>query len=84
VNYGYRMRTCFISFSYPPLKSSLSELEQISLADLLLETYHREKMLIIRTFGHAIRISGVQIAVEDSYGHVDRLALYNDNANLPP
>jgi tetratricopeptide (TPR) repeat protein len=78
------MRTCFISFSYPPSKSSLSELEQISLADLLLETHHREKMLIIRTFGHAIRISGVQIAVEDSHGHVDRLALYNNNATLPP
>jgi tetratricopeptide (TPR) repeat protein len=60
------------------------DLKPVSLTELLLETHHRGKVLVIRTFGHAIRLSGVQIAVEDSRGDVDRLALYNDNADLLP
>lgn len=36
----------------------------------------------MHTFGQAIRLSGVQVAIEDSHGDVDRLALYNCNAEV--
>lgn len=43
--------------------------------DLLLETRHTGKVLIVRTFGHALRHVEIRNAVEDTQGNVDRLGV---------
>lgn len=78
------MRTCFIGFTHPPSTTSLVDLEPIDISSLRLETHHLGKVLVVRTFGHPTRIQAVQNAVEDGYGGVDRLAVYNEDPAMTP
>ena len=51
--------------------------------DLQAETHHRGCVLILRLIGHAVKISAFANAVEDEFGDVDRIAVYNSNDALP-
>ena len=67
---------------YPPSTKAISELSPIGLADLLLETHHRDKIVFVRTIDSAIRIAAIQSLVEDSSGAVEKLALYNSDPTV--
>lgn len=76
------MRTCFITYAYPPCGLSLLDLKPMCISDLRLETHHVGRVLLVRTFGKPNRILSVQNAIEDEKGDVDRLALYNSDPKL--
>ncbi|KAL1895870.1 hypothetical protein Sste5346_004967 [Sporothrix stenoceras] len=69
--------TAFIGESYPPCTKALFDLTSISIDELLLETHHRGRALVARTFSLPNRITAIQTAIEDEYGNVERLAVYN-------
>jgi len=73
-----------MSSAYPPSTSTIAELIQIDISMLRLETHHRGKVLIVRTFVEPIHIQAFQNALEDEFGAVDRLALYNESPVIPP
>lgn len=73
----HHMRTTFIGEAYPPSIEPKSSLTPILLHDLKLETHHRGRVLIVKTFCDPIRISSIQNAVQDVLGAVDRLSVYN-------
>ena len=52
--------------------------------ELLLETVHRGRVLIVRTFCEPSRMLSVQNAIEDETGNVERLAIYNGDPYLAP
>ncbi|KAF7192172.1 Serine/threonine-protein phosphatase 5 [Pseudocercospora fuligena] len=80
----YVMMQTVIGFAYPPSTKTLAELEPIALSQLLLETHHRGKVLIVRVFGHALRAQAAQVGIEDHNGIVERLSLYNTDPAQPP
>ncbi|KAJ2992462.1 hypothetical protein NUW58_g2161 [Xylaria curta] len=71
------VRSCFIGAAYPPCTLPLSSLKPIHLRDLTLETQHRGRVLIVRTFSEPTSMTSIQSAVEDEVGDVERLAIYN-------
>lgn len=62
---------------------ALSGLETVSLRDLKLETHHRGRVLIVKTFCEPKRIVSIMSAVEDQNGDVARIALYNITSSKP-
>lgn len=71
------MSTTFIGETYSPSFEPISSLTPITLHELWLETHHRGRILIVRTFCEPIRRSAIQNAIEDVRGDVDRLSIYN-------
>jgi len=69
--------TTFIGEAYPPCTKPISSLAPITLRELKLETHHRGRVLIVRTFGIPTRLSAIQSAIEDENKDVDRLAIQN-------
>ncbi|KAK3723912.1 hypothetical protein LTR37_001396 [Vermiconidia calcicola] len=80
----YSMRTCVVSFAYPPSTTPLKQLQEITLSQLKLETNHTGKALIVRTFDHPLRHVATQNIVEDKEVNVDRLSVYNLDPSMPP
>ncbi|KAK4958960.1 hypothetical protein LTR10_003759 [Elasticomyces elasticus] len=80
----YHVRTCAISYAYPPSIVKVAELKPMLIEELRLETHHRGRVLFVRAFGHATRFQAVQNGVEDERGNVDRLALYNSDTSITP
>ncbi|CAK7210829.1 hypothetical protein SBRCBS47491_000910 [Sporothrix bragantina] len=78
------LASAFMAEAYPPSTASLSSLTPIYLADLRLETHHRGRVLIVRTFSQPNRMTAIQNAVEDVYGSVERLAVYNVLPTVKP
>jgi hypothetical protein len=72
-------RQSVTSFVYPPCTQSLCCLQRISLTDLVLETVHRGKYLLLRTIVHPKKNVGIETVVEDPNGDVEALGLYNQN-----
>lgn len=72
-----------IGEAYPPSIQPISILTPILLSDLKLETHHRGRVLIVKTFCEPIRISSIQNAVEDIQGSVDRLSVHNLPSAFP-
>ncbi|CAK7221342.1 hypothetical protein SCUCBS95973_004462 [Sporothrix curviconia] len=71
------IRSSFIGEAYPPCVLPLADLVPIGLRDLVLETVHRGRVLVVRTFCEPTRMTAVQNAVEDQVSDVDRLNIYN-------
>ncbi|CAF4306412.1 unnamed protein product [Rotaria sp. Silwood2] len=69
------------SFVYSPCTQPLSCLQRIPLTDLVLETVHRGKYLLLRTIVHPKKIVEIKTVVEDPNGDVEVLELYNQNPN---
>ena len=73
----HQISTCFIGEAYPPCMLPLSCLVPIPLRDLMLETQHRGRVLIVKTFCEPLRMTSIQNAIEDELGDVDRVSIYN-------
>ncbi|OAA68565.1 Tetratricopeptide-like helical [Niveomyces insectorum RCEF 264] len=71
------LRVTFIGEAYPPCMLPLVDLVPIRIHDLTLETQHRGRVLVVRTFTQPRRLTAIQCAVEDEFGDVDQLSLYN-------
>lgn len=79
----HQISTAFIGEAYPPSVEPVCSLIPILLHDLRLETHHRGRMLIVKTFCEPVRISAIQNAIEDMEGSVDRLSIYNLPSAIP-
>ncbi|KAK3114277.1 hypothetical protein LTR53_007562 [Teratosphaeriaceae sp. CCFEE 6253] len=79
---GHRMRTSFIGAAHPPSTTPVADLKPMLISDLLLETHHTGRVLILRAFAHPRRLQSVQNGVEDEDGKVDRLAVYNTDPGI--
>jgi tetratricopeptide (TPR) repeat protein len=62
--------------SYPPSTVPLIDLKPIRIADLLMETHHRGKVLFLRTITSSIAVTGLETLVEDIHGDVEKLIIY--------
>lgn len=71
-----------IGEAYLPCVLPISHLRPVTIDELRLETVHRGRVLIVRTFGNPRRIQSVQNAIEDGDGAVDRLNVYNFEPEL--
>lgn len=49
------------------------------LTDLLVETHHEGKVLILRTITPPYQGAGTVVIVEDEYGNADKLGIYNQS-----
>ncbi|EFW98456.1 tpr domain containing protein [Grosmannia clavigera kw1407] len=78
------IRSTFIGEAYPPYTLPLASLTPIRLRDLTLETQHRGRVLIVRAFGKPNVYTSIINAVEDEFGDVDRLAIYNLLSTVAP
>ena len=72
-----QISSCFVGEAYPPCTLPLSCLVPIRLGDLTLETYHRGRVLIVKTFCKPLCMNAIQNAIEDEFGDVERLSVYN-------
>lgn len=73
----HTIATTFIGEAYLPCTKPISSLAPITLHELKLETHHRGRVLIVRTFSIPTRMSAIQSAIEDENKDVNRLALQN-------
>ncbi|ODM18565.1 hypothetical protein SI65_06437 [Aspergillus cristatus] len=71
-----RPRFSFFSRAYHPCIRSLSELKKTMLNDLILETHHRDRHLLLRSVTQSYRDNGAFSIVEDENGDVMWLELY--------
>lgn len=71
-----------IGEAYLPCVLPLTDLRPITIDELRLETVHRGRVLIVRTFGNPRRMQSVQNAIEDGAGEVDRLNVCNFELTL--
>ncbi|KAL1867938.1 hypothetical protein VTK73DRAFT_3903 [Phialemonium thermophilum] len=62
---------------YPASTKSIRELEIIPLSELRVETHHRGQGIIVRVITPPYLGAGVVSLVEDQFGNVDKLAVYN-------
>lgn len=76
------MRVAYVGEPYQPCIVALSSLKAISLRDLKLETHHRGRFLVVKTFCEPMRIASIINAVQDQNGDVDRIALHNFPVNV--
>lgn len=83
MNKQSHIRTTFIGEAYLPSYETISSLVPILLHDLRLETHHRGRILIARTFCEPVRLSAIQNGIEDIHGNVDRLSIYNLPSKTP-
>lgn len=63
--------------AYSPSPQPLADLKPILLSELSKETHHLGRVLIVRTFGHPRKPRGVENAIEQVDGSVDRLQINN-------
>lgn len=65
-----------IATHYPPSVASFKDLNKIMISDLILETHHRGRYLLLRFVCPAMRLSPVMNIVEDETGSVIPFALH--------
>ncbi|KAK7935616.1 hypothetical protein PG985_001111 [Apiospora marii] len=68
-----------LSLAYPPSTKPVLDLEKLYLKDLLVETHHEDKVLVLRTITEHYPGAGIVAIVEDETGDADKLAIYNQN-----
>jgi hypothetical protein len=71
------MRFIILPEPYLPCMVPFSQLDKMLLRDLLLETHHRGRYLIVRTISKPSRFDGVIVVAEDEEGDTGLLDLYN-------
>lgn len=74
-------QTSFLPPAYPPCLSSFRDLTQVMIKDLLLETHHRGKYLLLRSVTPPDRFTAVSAVVEDETKDVITLHLYYQEKN---
>lgn len=70
------IRTAFIPPSYGPCVRSVVDLQKVMINDLLLETHHREKYILVRSITPPDRMTAVMAIVEDENGDAIMLQVY--------
>ncbi|KAK6441188.1 hypothetical protein LTR95_002593 [Oleoguttula sp. CCFEE 5521] len=83
-NGTHLIKQTFVGEAYKPSTTEITDLKPIYLRDLRLETHHIGRILLVRVFCNAVRITAVQTGIEDEHDHVERLAVYNTDAGLSP
>src|SRR4051812_16282571 len=73
---GFNLRTAFIPPAYSPCFRSILDLHKVMIKDLLLETHHREKYIMLRSITPPDRMTAVMAIVEDENGDAIMLQLY--------
>ncbi|KAM7193872.1 hypothetical protein V8F33_007558 [Rhypophila sp. PSN 637] len=63
--------------AYPACTKSIKELEIIPLSDLRVETHHRGQAVIVKIISAPFIGAGSVSIVEDEFGNVDKIAIYN-------
>ncbi|KAJ4395505.1 hypothetical protein N0V85_006522 [Neurospora sp. IMI 360204] len=63
--------------AYPASTKSIRDLEIIPLSELSVETHHRGKGLIVKVVSPPYIGAGAVSIVEDQWGNVDKVAIYN-------
>ncbi|OHE92502.1 TPR domain-containing protein [Colletotrichum orchidophilum] len=79
---GPRMvKKVVLALSYPPSVKSAEELSPMRLDELLVENHHEDKYVVLRTIAPPYTGAGTITIVEDQYGSVDKMALYNQGSS---
>nr|OQO16251.1 hypothetical protein B0A51_16761 [Rachicladosporium sp. CCFEE 5018] len=81
---NHLIKQTFVGEAYKPSTAEINDLKLICLRDLRLETHHDGRLLLVRVFCNAVRITAVQTGFEDEHDHVERLAVYNTDTSLSP
>ncbi|SPN96590.1 uncharacterized protein DNG_00112 [Cephalotrichum gorgonifer] len=68
-----------LALAYPASYKPMNELEKMPLTDLLVETHHEGKILILRTITPPYQGAGTVVIVEDEFGNADKLGIYNQS-----
>lgn len=79
-----RFCTTLIGEAYHPCVLPLDKLKSITLAELRLETHHRERYLCVKLFCEPVRTESLQNGMQDELGFVERLAFFNVDPALAP
>lgn len=80
VQIGSMVQHSIVSYVYPPSVAPLRQLAKMRIDELLLETNHRGRYLLLRTISQANKMTAVMAVVEDDSGrkdNVELLSLYN-------
>lgn len=73
----FHIATSFVPPSYPPCVTSFSQLTKAMIRDLVLETQHRGKYLLLRCATPQSRMTAVMAMVEDEADEMIMLQLYH-------
>jgi hypothetical protein len=76
---SFNLRTSFVPLAYPPCTAPVSELKQIMIEDLVLETHHRGRYIILRTVTPPHRMTAIMAIVEDEQDDVVRFQMYHQH-----
>ncbi len=74
---GTVVKSSFVPPPYPPCQLPLENLTKMAIRDLLLETHHRGRYLLVRIITPQDRLTAVMAVVEDEQGDVILLQLYH-------
>nr|OQO19739.1 hypothetical protein B0A51_12951 [Rachicladosporium sp. CCFEE 5018] len=81
-NGNHLIKQTFVGEAYEPSTAEIIDLKPICLRELRLETHHTGRLLLVRVFCNAVRVTAVQTGIEDEHDHVERLAIYNTDLGL--
>ncbi|KAK4167213.1 SET and MYND domain-containing protein 4 [Cladorrhinum sp. PSN259] len=68
-----------LSEAYPASTKSIREVDIIPLSDLEVGSHHRGKGIVVKVISPPFVGAGAVSIVEDEFGNVDKLAIYNQN-----
>ncbi|KAM0566544.1 hypothetical protein D7B24_001992 [Verticillium nonalfalfae] len=71
------VKKVILALSYAPSTTPIKDLETMPLNELLVENHHEEKKLVVRTVTPPYQGAGVVTIVEDEFGNVEKLGIYN-------
>ncbi|CRK04442.1 hypothetical protein BN1708_009669, partial [Verticillium longisporum] len=71
------VKKVILALSYAPSTTPIKDLETMPLNELLVENHHEEKKLVVRTITPPYQGAGVVTIVEDEFGNVEKLGIYN-------
>lgn len=74
---GPQLRYTHIGYPYRPSVTPLADLKPMTISELRLETHHKGRVLIVRTFTPAVRVTSVQTAIEDGNLDVNQMCVCN-------
>ncbi|KAK3723914.1 hypothetical protein LTR37_001398 [Vermiconidia calcicola] len=82
--YPHQERLYIVKSAYAPSVTPVAQLSTIALSDLLLETHHRRKLLVIRIVADAVDYLGVHSIAQDAAGDIDHISLHFQNPQTAP
>lgn len=74
---NFQLRSSFVPPAYSPCTQPFSTLAKVMIEDLLLETHHRGKYLLLRSITPPDRMTAIMAVVEDENNDVVMLQLYH-------